>query len=296
MPDAALHHRAAVAATAVARAHGLQVAEAVPLRASSNAMLHVRPHPLVARVMTGTAALHEDPAAWLAREVAVGAHLAARGAPATAPTALLPPGPHLHDGLWMTFWALVDETPWPRPPEPAAVGGALRRLHDALASYDGPRLPAFSALGDEVAGLVGGLEPSPWFDEGRVAAARRELRRLRPLTTEAPGFRAIHGDASLSNLLNAPDGPLWNDFEDVCSGPAEWDVAGLVLEYRQRGADDDAVGELLAGYGEHRAALLAPLTDLHLLLAVAWHASRAAEHPRSRELLARHLGSWRPAG
>jgi hypothetical protein len=296
MPDAAPTNRAADAATAVARALGLRVTEAVPLRASSNAMLHLRPHPVVARVMTGTAALHDDPGAWLTREVAVGAHLADRGAPATAPTTLLPPGPHLHDGLWLTFWALVEETPWPRPPAPGAVGRALRRLHDALATYDGPRLPAFSALGDEVAGLVEGLRPNAWFDEGRVAAARRELVRLRPLTAEAPGFRPIHGDASLSNLLNAPGGPLWNDFEDVRTGPVEWDVAGLVLELRQRGADDGAVAALLAAYGAHRAALVGPLTDLHLLLAVAWHATRAPGHPRSRERLAQHLASWRPEG
>lgn len=26
-----------------------------------------------------------------------------------------------------------------------------------------------------------------------------------------------------------PDGPLWSDFEDVCAGPVEWDLASLTL-------------------------------------------------------------------
>jgi Ser/Thr protein kinase RdoA (MazF antagonist) len=53
-----------------------------------------------------------------------------------------------------------------------------------------------------------------------------------PLPTQA-----LHGDASLSNLLRTPTGLLWNDFEDVLRGPVHWDVAGYVMALEDRGTD-----------------------------------------------------------
>jgi hypothetical protein len=66
------------AAQAVAREHGVACDEAVRIAAGSNVLVHLKPAPVVARVMTGTAVLHDDAEQWLAREVAVGAFLAER--------------------------------------------------------------------------------------------------------------------------------------------------------------------------------------------------------------------------
>jgi hypothetical protein len=65
------------AAQAVAREHGVACDEAVRIAAGSNVLVHLKPAPVVARVMTATAVLHDDAEQWLAREVAVGAFLAA---------------------------------------------------------------------------------------------------------------------------------------------------------------------------------------------------------------------------
>src|SRR3954454_23742609 len=92
------------AAQAVAGEHGVDCDEAVPIAAGSNVLVHLRPAPVVARVMTGTAVLHDDVERWLAREVAVGSFAADLVVP---PTDLLPPGPHEQDGLWMTLWRFV---------------------------------------------------------------------------------------------------------------------------------------------------------------------------------------------
>jgi hypothetical protein len=62
----------------VAREHGVACDEAVPIAAGSNVLVHLKPAPVVARVMTGTAVLHDDVEQWLAREVAVGTFLAER--------------------------------------------------------------------------------------------------------------------------------------------------------------------------------------------------------------------------
>jgi hypothetical protein len=40
--------------------------------------------------------------------------------------------------------------------------------------------------------------------------------------------QALHGDASMSNLLRTDSGLIWNDLEDVCAGPVAWDISGLV--------------------------------------------------------------------
>src|SRR5262245_47996208 len=104
----AMTDRAVAAAQAVAREHGVACDEAVPIAAGSNVLVHLKPSPVVARVMTGTALLHADPERWLAREVAVGVFLRERTDVVVPPTDLMPPGPHERDGLWMTMWAFVE--------------------------------------------------------------------------------------------------------------------------------------------------------------------------------------------
>jgi hypothetical protein len=99
---------AIAAAQAVAREHGVACDEAVRIASGSNVLVHLKPAPVVARVMTGTAVLHDDVERWLEREVAVAAFVAAeRSDLVVAPSDLLPPGPHERDGLWMTMWRLV---------------------------------------------------------------------------------------------------------------------------------------------------------------------------------------------
>src|SRR3954451_16450838 len=107
------------AAQAVARRHGVNCDEAVPIAAGSNVLVHLKPAPVVARVMTGTAALHDDVEGWLAREVAVGSFVADLVVP---PTDLLPPGPHQQDGLWMTLWRFVEHDAQAPPPDPRELG------------------------------------------------------------------------------------------------------------------------------------------------------------------------------
>src|SRR5262249_34960782 len=143
---------AIAAAQAVAREHGVACDDAVRIAAGSNALVHLRPAPVVARVMTGTAMLHDDVETWLAREGALGAFLAARTDSAVAPTDLLPPGPHRRDGLWMTLWTFVEHDEQAPPPDPGDLGRSLRRLHAALADFPGD-LPPLSDTRDWLARL-----------------------------------------------------------------------------------------------------------------------------------------------
>jgi hypothetical protein len=136
-PDETGEAAALAAAQTVAREHGVACDEAVLIAAGSNALVHLKPAPVVARVMTGTAILHDDVEQWLTREVAVGAFLAERTDLAVPPTDVLPPGPHERDGLWMTLWEFVPHDEQASPPAPQELGRSLRDLHAALADFRG---------------------------------------------------------------------------------------------------------------------------------------------------------------
>ena len=219
----------------MARAHGVACDEAVRIAAGSNVLVHLKPAPVVARVMTGTAILHDDVEQWLAREVAVGVFLAERTDLVVPPSDLLPPGPHEHDGLWMTMWEFVRHDEQAPPPEPRELGRSLRELHAALAEFPGDLAP-LSEIRDWLERLLGDLRPSAALTQRDIDWLRVELDALTPAVFESPlPAQALHGDVSIGNLLRTDGGLVWNDFEDVCAGPVAWDVAGLVASAERVG-------------------------------------------------------------
>ena len=156
------------AAQAVARAHGVACDEAVRIAAGSNVLVHLKPAPVVARVMTGTAVLHDDVEQWLAREVAVGAFLAERTDLVVPPSDILPPGPYEQDGLWMTLWKFVPHDEQAPPPEPWELGRSLRELHTALADFPGDLAP-LSEIRDWLERLL--ADPPEVFERSLPAQA-----------------------------------------------------------------------------------------------------------------------------
>jgi Phosphotransferase enzyme family len=267
------------AACAVAQAHGLTFAEPASIGAASNVLVHLSPAPVVARVMTATAVLHPDVQWWLERELEVGRFLAERSAPIVPPTDLLDPGPHEHDGYWMTFWMFVDHDPGRRLESPGLLGRSLRELHAMLADFQGS-LPTLTSVADSLAHLLNELQPSARLKREQLEAMNSELERLRPLVFEtALPVQALHGDASLSNLLHAEGGLLWNDLEDVCEGPVEWDLASLVVSMRDRGASSQFVDAVLRAYGASGVERLAQFVDAHALYGTVWQAFQARTSP-----------------
>jgi hypothetical protein len=281
------------AAQAVAREHGVACDEAVRIAAGSNVLVHLKPAPVVARVMTGTAVLHDDPEQWLAREVAVGAFLAGRTELVVPPSDILPPGPHEHDGLWMTMWKFVPHDEQAPPPEPRELGRSLRGLHAALADFPGDLAP-LSEVRDWLERLVAGLRPSPPLTRRDIDRLRFELEALTPAVFESSlPAQALHGDVSMSNLLRTDSGLVWNDLEDVCAGPVAWDVAGLVASARARGQSAKFVEELLAAYGEPGVEGLEPFLEAHALYDIVWQAFEARRRPQAMKRAAAGLALWR---
>ncbi|MGZ4248320.1 MAG: aminoglycoside phosphotransferase family protein [Solirubrobacteraceae bacterium] len=254
----ALQQRALNAARAVATAHGLVCEQAVVVQSASNVLVHLSPLPVVARVMTGTVVLHDDPGRWLEREVAVLEFLAPSGL-AVAPSRLIAPGPHQHGGLWMTFTEWIPGVERGRPPaDPAGLGRSLRALHDELRAFDG-ELGSLSDLRDDVPRLHGALRPTAALNAGAIASLRTRLDEAggAAFSSNLP-VQAVHGDASVGNLLHTADRLVWNDFEDTFRGPVHWDLAAYVMSLRGRGATEAFVGEVLDHYGCGSEQELAP--------------------------------------
>ena len=266
--------RALAAARAVALTHSVACEDPTVVAAGSNVIVHLRPAAVVARVMTGTAVLHTDVESWLAREIAVGAYLGERGL-AVPPSDVPPPGPHHHDGLWLTFWAFVEHDASRPLPSAQALGRALREMHAALAEFPG-ELGPLSEVRDWLDRLLAALHPTPELTAQDRDALRARLRELTPSVFESSlPAQAIHGDASTSNLLPTRTGPVWNDLEDACVGPVHWDLAGVISSARARGASEAFVADVLAAYGGPDPDELRDFIAAHLLYETVWRAYAA---------------------
>lgn len=260
----ALEQRARAAACAVASAYGLKLDDAVVIHSGSNVLVHLRPAPVIARVMTGTVALHDDPRKWLQREVSVLEFLAPSGL-AVSPSRLIAPGPHCHDGLWMTFTEWIPEV----EPSPAVqstahladargLGQTLRDLHDELRPFEG-ELGGPREVGEDIERLLGQLRPADAQERDAISSLSEQLDVVRTTVFEsALATQALHGDVSLRNLLRTPRRAVWNDFEDTFRGPVHWDVASYVGSLRIHGANEPFVHETLEGYGWNDEQELVP--------------------------------------
>jgi thiamine kinase-like enzyme len=281
----------------VAAAHGLEVGEAHVLSDRSNVLVALAPTPVVARVATSTADARAGGARdWLARDVAVATWLARRGAAVVPPASELPPGPHVEDGLAITFWR-HEEHDRSAPASPREAEEALRALHEALEGYPGD-LPPFTALLDECEGLLDRLASAAAAEGGPAAvakggpaaagpaslaaleAASAALARVRSAIDSAGlPARPLHGDASRGNLLRTPAGLLWTDFEDCCAGPVEWDLACLA-----------------SSGGTDASTALGPFLEARRLQGALWTALLAERHPDLRTRAADRLQEWEGPG
>jgi hypothetical protein len=267
------------AARAVAVAHGVACVDAAVIRGGSNVLVHLKPAPVVARVMTRTAVLHADVEGWLAGEVAVGVFLGERGL-AVSPSDVIAPGPHEHEGFWMTFWEFVEHDACRSLPRADELGASLRELHVALADFRG-QLGALSDIRDWLGRIAAELRPSPELTARDRDVLGCRLRALTPTVFESSlPAQAIHGDASMSNLLGTCDGLIWNDLEDACVGPVHWDVAGLIVDARTRGASETFVEEFVRAYGGPGLDDLDDFIEAHQLYTTIWRTFNAQRQAR----------------
>lgn len=235
---------AVAASVACARALGLPTGDPIVVAEGYSVRVHLRPAPVVTRVVTVGRELRPEPLPWLERELSVARFLAASGLPIVS--AWHDPGPHIAGGLEVSLWHWADHDS--SEVTAAEFGRMLGRLHEALASYPDALPTLVGPLTDVATALTVSDDPT----------LHRAAADLLPLALTWPR-RALHGDAHTGNVLMTATGPRWTDFEDVCAGPVEWDLASMTVT-------DDA----LAAYpGPVDRTRLAQCRDLRRLQVLA---------------------------
>lgn len=253
------------ASVACARALGLPADHPEVIAEGYSVRVRLRPAAVVTRVVTIGRELRPDPWTWLEREVSVAKYLAATGLPVVAPWA--DAGPYMAEGLEVSLWhwAEHDST----VVSAAQFGAMLGRLHSALDAYPGDLPPLIGPLTDIATALTVSSD----------SMLHRAAGELVPLALTWPQ-RPLHGDAHTGNVLMTPGGPVWTDFEDVCVGPLEWDLASMTIT-------DDAV----AAYpGPVDRLRLADCRDLRRLQILASLLVGGHEEPALHQELVAHLG------
>jgi phosphotransferase family enzyme len=225
------------AAADLARGLGLAVQEPVLLRSTNNAVAWLRPADVVAKISTARSSrLH--------KELQVTRELCALGAPVVCPAPELPCIVHARGDLEMTFWRHHLQ---PSGPELSSgrIAPALKQLHSALRRLSPAlkaSLPSYRADLEHVRALLANNAALPAIaavDRHLLATTFDRLQRRLDALVSADKFVPIHGEPHSYNVLIVGGEPAFIDFECVCMGPVEWDLACL---------DDQAVpiyGELI---------------------------------------------------
>lgn len=279
--------RAVRAATEVAAAHGLRVGEPVVLADLYSVVVHLAPAPVVVRIPTLTGLIRDSGERWRAREIEVVSYLHAQGMPVVPPSDELPPGPHCHDGLVLSFWQYVTLEP-DRQPTPEETGSLLAELHTALCGFPG-ELPVLAPPANDIPRCLEMLADSDWLNAGDVDLLRAAYQRMAPLVLEPqPPLQPLHGDGHPGNLLPTTDGLLWTDFEDVCLGPVAWDLANLAL----------IAPQALAAYPDApEPQSIRPYRDLRMLHITCWLAAvprpRGLPKEQRAQMLSSLMDHWR---
>ena len=168
-------------------------------------------------------------------ELQVALELSLLGGPIVPPASEIPEVVHRLHGFDITFWRCHPQ-PLGVTISPPPLAGALRRLHASgwqISTGVRAQLPSFleelgaaRALLSDPSRLVllaerDRLLLSHVFD--RLAAELRTASR-------SSVHQVIHGSPHRLNVLLADGEPRFIDFETVCIGPIEWDLAHLEPE------------------------------------------------------------------
>jgi hypothetical protein len=253
---------AVAASVACAELLGLPADDPEVIAEGYSVRVRLRPAAVVTRVVTVGRTLRPDPLPWLEREVAVAQFLAASGVPVVPPWS--DPGPYVVDDLEVSLWAWADHDEG--TVAPATFGAMLGELHAALTSYNADLPPLVGPLTDIGTALTVSDDP----------VLRRAADHLVPLALSWPR-RPLHGDAHTGNVLLTPQGPRWTDFEDVCAGPPEWDLASMTVT-------DETVAAYPGPVDPERREQCRDLRRLQILASI--RAGGEGDHPLRGEMTA----------
>jgi hypothetical protein len=252
--------RAIRAATSVASSLDLPADDAIVLHNSNKLALRLTPCDVLARV---TRVGQEDARVELERAL----RLAEAGCPVGAVEAQVDPTVYSRDGFAVTLWTYYE--PVLTHVSPVDYARALARLHAGMRGVDMAR-PGFRDRIADAEQVASDPDLSPELTEPDRVLLGGTLRSLRQkIDNYGAAEQLLHGEPHPGNVLGTKNGPLFIDFETVCSGPVEFDLAHL----------PEAVCE---HYPNVNRELLDDCRQLVLAMVAAWRWRLGDEFPNRR--------------
>ena len=250
-----------------AAAFGLTVNSVVVIQETNNVVLSLDPCAVIAKVGRWA---HSRPG--LLREHAVCLTLAARtpvvGQPVAEPT--------LDDrsGMTVTLWRRIEQIRTAEDSPARHLAECLASVHAQLAQHT-LELPDLRSWLDLASDTLFNDRAMARLSINDLALLRRRYRELSEDLASMP-FRAqpIHGEPHVGNFLRTAEGLRLIDFECVCVGPIEWDLASLPAT-------------VAAEFPHADPALLGTLRLLNSIRVATW--CWASNHPSLRAHGINHL-------
>ena len=254
------------------------------------------PEPVLARVgmsaifTTGDVVLRvATPSAPAEAALALAALLDATGVRVARPAR---PDVVRHDGMSVTAWERLR--PIAEPPDWAAVGAMVARIHDLERSelpsaYPVP--PAASFPWWQFATLLG--EVGDLLDAPARAGIDRAIKR-HGWWTSRPADTVCHGDVHPGNVVSTERGPVLIDWDLLCVAPAGWDHA-MLLRIERWGGDPSAYAAFADGYGRSLADddVAIAIAELRLVAATLMRLRAGRGDPAALPEALRRLAYWR---
>jgi aminoglycoside phosphotransferase (APT) family kinase protein len=214
--ETAAVRRAIVAAAAVATSLGLPADGASVLHNSNKLALRLTPCDVLARV---TQVGDDDAQLELDRAQ----RFVAAGCPVGRVLPHVDPLVYEHGGFAVTLWTYYE--PVTPPVSPVDYAGALERLHAGMRSVELPS-PRFTDRIADAEQVAAEPELSPELaDADRALLASRLASLRREIEDHGADEQLLHGEPHPGNVLSTSSGPLFIDFETICRGPVEFDLA-----------------------------------------------------------------------
>jgi Ser/Thr protein kinase RdoA (MazF antagonist) len=220
--EAELVSRATAAATSLAGALDLRADDAVVIHNSNKLALRLLPCDVFARV----ALVGQEVSAL---EVELAQRLAAAASPVAALEPRVDPRVYKDDGFAVTLWTYYEAVTPDQVPS-AEYADALHRLHAGMRSVE-IATPHFMDRAAQAVRLVANRDETPTLAEADRHLLLSTLHNARRnVHSRGAAEQLLHGEPHPGNVLRAPDGPLFIDFETCCRGPIEFDVAHVPYE------------------------------------------------------------------
>lgn len=249
------------------------------LRSGTNIVLANDSDRLVARVASS-----DVPVADMSAHLKILSRLVAAGAPFVCPLT----GPaSLADGRLVTFWPLVDTS---TPAEPEALAELVARCHQL------PLLPGLRRWAPEfydhqadsrLARAVRAGAPPALVDQLKSAwrAASRDLAGCWRDRQGKGGEVVLHADPQSANTGRVDSQLRLLDLDGVCAGPAETDLAQIIV-YMALGGHSDRIPAVMAAYHlPIDTRLLESAIRARKIKRATWVAALWADRPDVRPVL-----------